>query len=81
MLPRSAHWVVLAFVFGLNIVGAKEYAPGVTDQEIKLGQTMPFSGPVSPLGTTGKAELNYFDMINANGGVNGRKIKLISLQE
>jgi ABC-type branched-subunit amino acid transport system substrate-binding protein len=59
----------------------KKYGPGVTDHEIKLGQTMPYSGPVSALSTVGKAQSAYFDMINAKGGVNGRKIKLISLDD
>ena len=53
-------------------------APGVTDTEIKIGQTMPYSGPISGYGTIGKAELAYFRMINDSGGINGRKINLIS---
>jgi branched-chain amino acid transport system substrate-binding protein len=53
-------------------------APGITDTEIKIGQTMPYSGPISGYGTIGKAELAYFRMINDNGGINGRKINLIS---
>jgi branched-chain amino acid transport system substrate-binding protein len=52
--------------------------PGITDTEIKIGQTMPYSGPISGYGTIGKAELAYFRMINDNGGINGRKINLIS---
>ena len=60
---------------------AKKYGPGVGDHEIKLGQTMPHSGPLSALSAVGKAELAYFDMLNASGGVNGRKIKLISLDD
>lgn len=60
---------------------AKNYGPGVSDNEIKLGQTMPYSGPVSALSALGKAELAYFDMLNASGGVKGRKIKLISLDD
>ena len=63
------------------LAGTKEYGPGVTDTEIKLGQTMPYSGPISALSTVGKAQSAYFDMINAQGGVNGRKIKLISLDD
>ncbi len=59
----------------------KKYGPGVSDHEIMLGQTMPHSGPVSALSAVGKAELAYFDMLNASGGVNGRKIKLISLDD
>jgi ABC-type branched-subunit amino acid transport system substrate-binding protein len=59
----------------------KEYAPGITDTEIKIGQTMPYSGPASTYGTYGKAEAAYFKMINEQGGINGRKIKLISLDD
>jgi hypothetical protein len=53
-------------------------APGITDTEIKIGQTMPYSGPISGYATVGKAELAYFKMVNDNGGINGRKINLIS---
>jgi branched-chain amino acid transport system substrate-binding protein len=56
-------------------------APGVTDTEIKIGQTMPYSGPASPYGVIGRAELAYFNMINDSGGVNGRKLNLISLDD
>ena len=54
---------------------------GVTDTEIKIGQTMPYSGPASAWGTIGLAELAYFKMINDRGGINGRKIRLISLDD
>ena len=56
-------------------------APGVTDTEIKIGQTMPYSGPASAYGVIGKTETAYFKMINEQGGVNGRKINLISLDD
>jgi branched-chain amino acid transport system substrate-binding protein len=56
-------------------------APGITDTEIKIGQTMPYSGPISGYGTIGRAELAYFKMINDNGGINGRKLNLISLDD
>jgi len=59
----------------------KRYGPGVTDAEIKVGQTMPYSGPLSTYGTIGKAEAAYFRMINERGGVNGRKIVLVSLDD
>ena len=59
----------------------KKYGPGVTDTEIKIGQTAPYSGNVSALGAMGKAGSAYFDMINDQGGINGRKIKLISLDD
>ena len=61
--------------------GETKYGPGVTDTEIKLGQTMPYSGPASSLSLIGKVEVAYFKMINAGGGVNGRKINLISLDD
>jgi branched-chain amino acid transport system substrate-binding protein len=65
-----------------NMVHAnKNYGPGVTDTEIKLGQTMPYSGPASALSAIGKAQVAYFAMINANGGVSGRKVTLISLDD
>ena len=51
------------------------------DTEIKLGQTMPYSGPLSGFITLAKAEIAYFQMINDQGGVNGRKIKMISLDD
>ena len=59
----------------------KKYGPGVTDTEVKIGQTMPYSGPASAYGTQGRIEEAYYAMINAKGGVNGRKIKLISLDD
>lgn len=55
--------------------------PGVTDTEIKIGQSMPYSGPASAYGAIGKAEVAYFKMINEKGGINGRKINLISLDD
>ena len=56
-------------------------APSVTDTEIKIGQTMPYSGPLSAYGVIGRTEAAYFKMINEQGGVNGRKINLISLDD
>jgi branched-chain amino acid transport system substrate-binding protein len=55
--------------------------PGVSAAEIRIGQTMPYSGPASAYGVIGKTEAAYFGMINQQGGVNGRKIKLISLDD
>ncbi len=65
----------------LGISGDKRYGPGVTDTEVKIGQTMPYSGPNSAYGTIGKSEIAYFEKINAEGGINGRKIRLISLDD
>lgn len=55
--------------------------PGVTETEIRIGQTMPYSGPISAYGTVGHAQVAYFQMINDKGGINGRKIKMISLDD
>jgi branched-chain amino acid transport system substrate-binding protein len=69
-----------ALVAGASSARA-DNAPGVTDAEIKIGQTMPYSGPASAYGVIGRAETAYFKMINEQGGVNGRKINLISLDD
>jgi ABC-type branched-subunit amino acid transport system substrate-binding protein len=53
---------------------------GVTATEIKIGQTMPYSGPVSAFGALGKGEVGYFKMVNERGGIDGRKVNLISLE-
>jgi branched-chain amino acid transport system substrate-binding protein len=54
---------------------------GVTTTEIRIGQTMPYSGPVSAFGALGKGEVGYFKMLNERGGINGRKVNLISLDD
>jgi branched-chain amino acid transport system substrate-binding protein len=60
---------------------ARADMPGISDTEIKIGQTMPYSGPASAYGAIGKADAAYFKMINDMGGINGRKINLISLDD
>jgi len=55
-----------------------QYGPGVSDTEIKIGNTMPYSGPASSYGTIGQSDAAYFAMINERGGINGRKINFIS---
>jgi branched-chain amino acid transport system substrate-binding protein len=80
-------WMIAAVVFSTIAIVAdsakseKKDAPGVTDTEIEVGQTMPYSGPASAWGTVGRAELAFFRMINDQGGINGRKINLISLDD
>ena len=59
----------------------KKYDSGATDTEIKIGQTVPFSGPASAYASIGKAQAAYFKMINDQGGVNGRKINLIQYDD
>ena len=82
MKQLSVIFLPAIIISGLSVVAGRgaepPNAPGITDTEIKIGQTMPYSGPISGYGTIGKAELAYFRMVNDNGGVNGRKINLIS---
>ena len=65
----------------LALPAVAQNAPGVTNTEIKIGQTMPYTGPVTAFSTLGKGEVAYFKMLNDQGGVNGRKIDLISLDD
>ncbi|MEH2535063.1 ABC-type branched-subunit amino acid transport system substrate-binding protein [Bradyrhizobium sp. AZCC 1588] len=62
-------------------VAQKKYDPGATDTEIKIGNIMPYSGPASAYGVIGKTEQAYFDKMNAEGGINGRKINFISYDD
>ncbi|WP_439371982.1 ABC transporter substrate-binding protein [Bradyrhizobium sp. DASA03120] len=59
----------------------KKYDPGASDTEIKVGQTMPFSGPASAYSSIGKTQAAYFKMINDQGGINGRRINLIQYDD
>ena len=71
-----------AFVFAPAIVGAqKKYDHGVTDKEIKLGHTNPYSGPLSAYGVIGKGITAYWQMVNDAGGINGRKINFITYDD
>jgi branched-chain amino acid transport system substrate-binding protein len=70
-----AHVLILG---GKLAWAAGQYGPGASDTEIKIGNTMPYSGPASAYGIIGKTEAAYFAMINQQGGINGRKINFIS---
>jgi ABC-type branched-subunit amino acid transport system substrate-binding protein len=59
----------------------KNYDPGASDTEIKIGNIMPYSGPASSYGVIGKTEAAFFNMINAEGGINGRKVAFISYDD
>ena len=72
---------VLIAMQAADVSAEKIYAPGVTDTEIKIGQTMPYSGPASALGTAGRAHAAYLNMVNDRGGINGRKVTLVSLDD
>ena len=71
----SASGLLFATVLAL---AAGQYGPGASDTEVKIGNTMPYSGPASAYGIIGKTEAAYFTMINEQGGINGRKINFIS---
>jgi len=72
--------IFLAFA-SLTSGPASASDPGVTESEIRLGQTMPYSGPASGYAVYGRVEAAYYEMINASGGINGRKVNLISLDD
>lgn len=85
---HNAHSYLMGLAMGVILLSAvgpaaaeKKYGPGVTDTEIKIGQTTPYSGPASSFGAASRAIVAYFKMINAKGGINGRKINLISLDD
>ena len=63
------------------VARAKDYGPGVTDSEIKIGNTGPYSGPASSYSAVPKSLAAYFKMVNDQGGVNGRKINFISYDD
>jgi len=74
--------VATTFLMMFAAFGARaQNAPGVTKDEIKIGNTMPYSGPASAYGVIGKTETAFFKMINEQGGINGRKINFISLDD
>ena len=73
--------ILLAIAFSPVAVAQIKYGPGVTDTEIKIGQTAPYSGPLSTLGIFGRIEAAYLSKINESGGINGRKVTLISLDD
>src|ERR1700731_1261445 len=72
---------LVAVVVASTAHAQKKYDPGATDTEIKIGNIMPYSGPASAYATIGKTEDAYFRKINAEGGINGRKITFISYDD
>ncbi|MGM4888198.1 ABC transporter substrate-binding protein [Tardiphaga sp. 20_F10_N6_6] len=87
MLARSMRLAALPAAMALlaasvsSALAQKKYDTGATDTEIKIGNIIPYSGPASAYGTIGKTETAYFNMINAQGGINGRKINFISYDD
>ena len=79
-------WTKVALGLGsvllaVSVNAQKKYDSGATDTEIKIGNIAPYSGPVSSYGVLGKAAGAYFDKINAEGGINGRKIRFLSMDD
>ena len=79
---------MFGFLFGcalltgaISMSAAAENALGVTDREIKIGQTMPYTGPAAQFSAPGLAEMAYIKMINDQGGIDGRMINLISVDD
>lgn len=83
-LKHSAHWMLLSAAVAICATPAtaqKKYDVGASDTEIKVGNIMPYSGPLSAYATIGKTIAAYFNKINAEGGINGRKINFISYDD
>jgi branched-chain amino acid transport system substrate-binding protein len=86
-MRNYGQWLTVAATVGIAAVVAspvaaqKKYDPGASDREIKVGNIMPYTGPASAYGEIGKTEAAYFQKINAEGGINGRKINFISYDD
>jgi branched-chain amino acid transport system substrate-binding protein len=79
-------WTTAAVFVSITIAASsataqKRYDPGASDTEIKIGNINPYSGPASSYGVIGKTEAAYFNKINDDGGINGRKINFISYDD
>src|SRR5438046_6824368 len=77
---RTLIALVLALT-SLSAMSEREREQVVTDAEIRIGNVMPYSGSLEVFGAIGKAEAAYFEMINARGGINGRKVRFISYDD
>jgi branched-chain amino acid transport system substrate-binding protein len=84
-ISRPLCRLTVALALGLAAAGGalaqKKYDTGATDTEIKVGHLVPYSGPVSAYGTIGKSVSAYFAKVNADGGINGRKVNVLSLDD
>src|SRR3982751_5657762 len=81
---RIAAFSTAVMVFAVSSGAAlaqKKYDPGATDTEIKIGNIMPYSGPASAYGVIGKTEEAYFKKVNAEGGINGRKLNFVTYDD
>ena len=80
MKMKIAARLLLAFVIALASPGAMSQQSS-SNTEIRIGNLMPYTGPLAEFAAIGKAEAAYFDMINDRGGINGRKLRFISLDD
>jgi branched-chain amino acid transport system substrate-binding protein len=80
LMKTRIKWLSAVFFAAMSFafVAQQALAGGTTDIEIRIGNIMPYTGPLAAFGSIGRAEAAYFDMINERGGINGRKIKFIS---
>src|ERR1044072_6500183 len=82
---RDARKIALAAVIATALAttayAQKKYDPGAADTEINIGNIIPYSGPASAYATIGKTEAAYFNKINSEGGINGRKLNFISYHD
>ena len=81
MKTSAAVLVVLGLATAASFAAAEKEMPGVTETQIKIGNIMPYSGPASAYSVIGKAEAAYFQKINDEGGIDGRKIEFISYDD
>src|SRR6185312_7522272 len=80
-LALASAALVMFAASAVSALAQNKYDVGVTDTEIKIGNIMPYSGPASAYGVIGKTEQAYFNKINAEGGINGRKIAFVSYDD
>src|SRR4051812_37661050 len=78
-IARKAAALAIGLLLASGVVAAadKSYGPGVSDSEIKLGQSIPYSGPASAFSVVGRGQVASFKMLNAQGGIHGRTVGLI----
>ncbi len=73
--------LVMAIILWPGFTNADLISDGVSDSEIRIGNIMPYTGPLAAFGAIGRAEAAYFDRVNDNGGINGRKVRFISYDD
>jgi ABC-type branched-subunit amino acid transport system substrate-binding protein len=73
--------IILLAAIGSSALAQKKYDTGATDTEIKIGNIMPYSGPLSAYALIGRTEAAFFKKLNDEGGINGRKINFVSYDD